>query len=154
MLADREEVRGAGRSDQVRARATARGEYTAEGHCRKYRRAPPATRSCRVETVERDLVKQSRPVAVKVERLAARPEQIEEYGLITQPVTRTDSRARKFMERFGNKTVELDAIPASEARRLVREAIERHMDPRRLALLRMVEHEEREGIRALFGGLA
>jgi hypothetical protein len=104
------------------------------------------------ETVERELVKQSRPVVVRVERLAAKPEQIEKYGLITQPVTHTDSRARKFVEQFGSETVELDAIPASEVRQLVRDAIERHMDPRRLALLRMVEQEEREGIRALFGG--
>jgi hypothetical protein len=104
------------------------------------------------ETVERELVKQSRPVAVRVERLAAKPEQIEEYRLITQPVTHTDSRARKFVKRFGNETVELDAIPASAVRQIVRDAIERHMDPRRLALLRMVEQEEREGIRALFGG--
>ena len=106
------------------------------------------------ETVERELVKQSRPMVVRVERLAAKPEQIEEYGLITQPVTYTDSRARKFIERYGNETVELDAIPASEVRRLVRDAIERHMDPRRLELLRMVEQEERAGIRVLFGGLA
>jgi hypothetical protein len=106
------------------------------------------------ETVERELVKQARPVVVRVERLAAKPEQMEEHGLITQPVTRTDTRARKFIERFGNETVELDAIPASEVRRLVRDAIERHMDPRRLELLRMVEQEEREGIRALFGGVA
>ena len=63
-------------------------------------------------------------------------------------------RETKFIERFGNETVELDAIPASDVRRLVRDAIERHMDPRRLELLRMVEQEEREGIRALFGGVA
>ena len=106
------------------------------------------------ETVERELVMQSRPAVVRVERLAAKPEQIEEYGLITQPVTYTDSRARKFMERYGNETVELDAIPASAVRQLVRDAIERHMGPQRLELLRMVEQEEREGIRALFGGAA
>ena len=106
------------------------------------------------ETVEEKLAEMARPVDVFVERLAATPEQIEEYGLITQPVTRTDTRARKFIQRFGTKTVELDAIPASEVRRLVREAIERHMDPRRLAFLRMVEQEEREGIRALLGGAA
>jgi 5S rRNA maturation endonuclease (ribonuclease M5) len=106
------------------------------------------------ETVERELVEQARPVVVRAERLAAKPEQIEEYGIISQPVTYTDTSARKFIERFGNETVELDAIPASEVRRLVRDAIERHMDPRRLELLRMVEQEEREGIRALFGGAA
>jgi hypothetical protein len=106
------------------------------------------------ETVEERLAEMANPVDVVVERLAATPEQIEEYGLITQPVTRTDTRARKFIQRFGTETVELDAIPASEVRRLVREAIERHMDPRRLAFLRMVEEEERDGIRALLGGAA
>jgi hypothetical protein len=106
------------------------------------------------ETVKEKLAEMACPVDVFVERIAATPDQIEEYGLITQPVTRSDTRARNFIQRFGTETVELDAIPASEVRRLVREAIERHMDPRRLAFLRMVEEEERDGIRALLGGAA
>jgi hypothetical protein len=106
------------------------------------------------ETVKEKLAQMACPVDVFVERIAATPDQIEEYGLITQPVTRSDTRARNFIQRFGTETVELDAIPASEIRRLVRDAIERHMDPRRLAFLRMVEQEERAGIRALLGGAA
>ena len=106
------------------------------------------------ETVEEKLAEMAYPVDVFVERIAATPNQIEEYGLITQPVTQTDTRAHKFIRRFGTQTVELDAIPASEVRRLVSEAIERHMDPRRLAFLQMVEEEERDGIRALLGGAA
>ena len=106
------------------------------------------------ETVEERLAEMACPVDVFVERIAATPDQIEEYALITQPVTRSDTRARNFIQRFGTETVELDAIPASEVRRVVREAIERHMDPRRLAFLRMVEEEERDGIRALLGGAA
>jgi len=101
------------------------------------------------ETVERELVKHAAPADVFVERLATTPEQIKEYRLITQPVTRTNSRARRFIQRFGTQTAELDAIPATEVRRLVRAAIERHIDPRRLALLRLVEAQERDGIRAL-----
>jgi len=106
------------------------------------------------ETVERELIKQASPTEVMVERIAATPEQIDEYGLITQPVTRTDTRAHRFIQHHGTETVELDAIPASEIRRLVRAAIERHMDPRRLEMLRMIEQEEREGIRKLFGSAA
>jgi len=106
------------------------------------------------ETVEEKLAEMAYPADVFVERIAATHEQMEEYGLISQPVTRTDTRARKFIQRFGTETVELDAIPASDVRRLVREAIEQHMNPRRLAFLRMVEQEEREGIRALLGGAA
>src|SRR5215217_954260 len=72
------------------------------------------------ETVDEKLAQMAYPVDVFVE-------QIEEHGLITQPVTNTDSSARKFIQRLGTATVELDAIPASEVRSLVREAIERHM---------------------------
>jgi hypothetical protein len=36
-----------------------------------------------------------------------------------------------FIRRFGTQTAELDTIPATEVRRLVRAAIERHMDRRR-----------------------
>ena len=103
------------------------------------------------ETVERDLAKHAAPVDVFVERIATTPEQMHDYRLITQPVTPTDPRARRFIERFGTETAELDAIPATEVRRLVRAAIERHMNPRRLDLLRMVEEQERDGIRALLG---
>ncbi len=104
------------------------------------------------ETVEQKLAEMASPTDVLVERIAATPEQVEEYGLITQPVTRSDTRARRFIQRFGTETVELDAIPASEVRRLVREVIEQHMDPRRLRALRIIEREERDGIRKLFGG--
>ena len=106
------------------------------------------------ETVEQKLAEMASPADVLVERIAATQEQVKEYGLITQPVTRSDTRARRFIQRFGTETVELDAIPASEVRRLVREAIEQHMDPRRLSTLRMIEREERDGIRKLFGGAA
>jgi len=103
------------------------------------------------ETVEEKFAHIAYPLDVFVERIVTTPEQIEEYGLVTQPVAITDSRAHKFVQRFGTETVELDAIPATEVRRLVRVAIRRHMDPRRLALLRMVEEQERDGIRALLG---
>jgi hypothetical protein len=104
------------------------------------------------ETVERELTKQARPVDVVVERIAATPEQVDEFDLITQPVTRTDSRARRFVERFGTQTVELDAISAYEIRRMIAERIERHMDPQRLRQMQMVEREEREGLARLLSG--
>ena len=66
------------------------------------------------DTVARELPKHASPTTVMVERLAVTPEQVDEYGLITQPVTRTDTRARSFMRRFGTECAELDAIPANE----------------------------------------
>ena len=55
------------------------------------------------------------------------------------------------VERYGTSTVELDAIPAREVRRIVRVAIESHMEPAQLRTLQMVEREERESIRVLLG---
>ena len=106
------------------------------------------------ETVQERLAEMASPVEVFVEEVAATPEQMEAYGLITWPVIRSDVGVRQFIQRFGMETIGLDTIPASGVRRLVREAIERHMDPRRLSKLRMIEHEERDGIRKLFGGAA
>ena len=106
------------------------------------------------ETVARDLPRHAQPVEVRVERIAATAEQIHEYGLITQPVTRTDTRARAFVRQHGTETVELDAIPANAVRGLVRESIERHMDGQRLRVLRMIEREEREGLRKFLEGVA
>jgi hypothetical protein len=106
------------------------------------------------ETVGTKLVEMATGVEVDVRRIAAMPEQIEEFNLITQPVTGTDSRARRFIERYGTSTVELDAIPAREVRRIVRVAIESHMEPAQLRTLQMVEREERESIRVLLGNNA
>lgn len=45
-------------------------------------------------------------------------------------------------------------MPANAVRSLVRDSVERHMDARRLEVLRMVEQEERQGLIELFGGAA
>ena len=103
-----------------------------------------------VETVEEKFALMAYPVDVFVERIVTMPEQIEECG----PVTITDSRAHKFVQRFGTETVELDAIPARQMQRIVREAIECHMNPAQLRTLQMVEREERESIRVLLGNSA
>jgi hypothetical protein len=106
------------------------------------------------DTVERDLPKHAAPAEVVVQRLAVTPEQVKEFGLITQPVTRTDARAREFVRRYGSKCAELDAIPANAVRALVQEAVERHIEPRRLRLLKTIEEQERNGLYERLGGVA
>jgi hypothetical protein len=44
----------------------------------------------------------------------------------------------------GTDSVELDAIPPDVLRSLVRESIERHMNPERLRTLRLAEEQERD----------
>ena len=48
----------------------------------------------------------------------------------------------------------LDAIPPATLRSLVRESVERHMDPGRLRVLKLAEEQERALLRGVWGGAA
>ena len=65
-----------------------------------------------------------------------------------------NNRARRFRQLHGTDSVELDAIPPDELRRLVKDAIDSHMEPWRLEQFRMVEREERQTLNSMFGGAA
>lgn len=103
-------------------------------------------------TVAAELVRRSSPVEVLVERLAVDRSQIDAWALPTRPTKTTDSRARAFVREHGTGSVELDAIPPAVLRTLVREAIERHMDPDRLRIMRLAEEDERDILRSIWGG--
>jgi hypothetical protein len=106
------------------------------------------------ETVRTELIRRSDPVEVHVERLAVNREQIDDYRLPTRPTKTTDSRAKKFMQEHGTGSVELDAIQPATLRSLVRNSIERHMDPERFRVLRLAEEQERDLLRNVWGGAA
>lgn len=92
-----------------------------------------------------------------VRRLALTPYQIEIYGLPTRPGKEKDPNAAEFARRFGDRCVELDAMPPNTMRGLVRERLESHMDPEYLRRLKLAEQEERRGLRQLqdvLGGAA
>jgi hypothetical protein len=74
------------------------------------------------------------------ERIAVTPEQIITMRLPTRPTKLSDTRAAK----FDGESVEVDAIPSSVLRRLVRDAIEQWIDPDALRLTRIAEESERE----------
>lgn len=81
-------------------------------------------------------------------------EQIERWSLPTRPTKSTDTRASRFRRLHGTDSVELDAIPPDQLRQLVKNAIDSHMEPWRLEQFQMVEREERETLRNIFGGAA
>jgi hypothetical protein len=84
---------------------------------------------------------------VYFERLAVLPWQIQEWGLPTRPTKTKDPRAGG----FSGESVEVDAIPAQRLRQIVRDAIERHIDPEALRLTRIAEQSEREILRRIGG---
>ena len=73
-------------------------------------------------------------------RAAVTPEQISAWHLPGRPTKRAgNSHAKDFI----GDSVELDAVPPARLRELVRQAIERHIDPRAMAVAMAAEESER-----------
>jgi hypothetical protein len=106
------------------------------------------------EKVEEELTERAPFSDITVERLAVNREQIARWNLPARPTKTSDTRARRFRQVHGTDSVELDAIPPDELRHLVKDAIDSHMEPWRLQQFRMVEREERQTLRSMFGGAA
>jgi hypothetical protein len=102
--------------------------------------------------VEKELIERAPFSDITVERLAVNREQIEKWNLHTRPTKTTDTRESKFRSIYGTDSVELDAIPPDELRRLVKSAIEGHMNPRSLERLRLAKQSERETLRNISRG--
>lgn len=97
--------------------------------------------------IEQGLRTHAPKAEIHFERVAVLREQIEQWNLPTRPTKRSDTRARNFR----GDSVELDAIPAEQLRALVRDCIERHIDPRRLRATERIEAEERVTLARLAG---
>jgi hypothetical protein len=80
------------------------------------------------------------------------PGQISQWTLPTRP-TKMQGSLRKRAERHGEISVELDAIPADRLRSIVRDAIERHIDPETLKAAQAAEESERQMLDGLVGML-
>ena len=90
--------------------------------------------------IEAKLRRYAPDAEIHFERPAVTREQVTEWNLPSRPTKMTDTRAKK----FAGTSVELDAIPASKLRELVRTCIERHVDKEQLAVLRAAEESERQ----------
>ena len=76
-------------------------------------------------------------------RLGVTPEQFEQFNMIALEPKKKDKRYKEFVDRYGPKCAEVEAIPASELRDMVRTAIERHIPPEQWARLQEVERTEK-----------
>ena len=71
------------------------------------------------------------PFEVKLKQIALTYDQVTKYRLPGIPTKESDSRARGFIERFGDRATELDALEAlypGELAKIVREALEPYYD--------------------------
>lgn len=88
---------------------------------------------------------------VQFERCALVPEQVDLFDLPHNPdaLKTSDSRAKKYVEQFGDLAVELDALEPRDLEELVRDGIEKLLDLDLLERERETEQEESEGIQLL-----
>jgi hypothetical protein len=84
-------------------------------------------------------------------RCALTVEQINAYQLPHSPdaLKWTDSRAQKYVSRFGELAVELDALPPDTLQAIIRKSIESHLDMGLLEYQRELQAEEREELAQL-----
>jgi hypothetical protein len=77
-------------------------------------------------------------------RLAVNPEHFAQFDIIPLKPKKTDSRYRKFVAKYGTACAEVEAIPATDLREMVRTAIESHIPAGAWKRLLRVEQKERE----------
>jgi hypothetical protein len=92
------------------------------------------------EKIEETLQEMAPDAEIVFRRIAVTPEQISNWTLPTRPTKTTDSRAK----RFGDISVELDAIEPQRLRDLVEDVIRRHLPDDQLEVLLAAEESERE----------
>jgi hypothetical protein len=78
--------------------------------------------------------------------LAVNGDDFETFSLIPLKPKKTDSRYRRFVAEHGTECAELDALPATELRRRVEQAILAHVDMDKWERLKEVERLEKESI--------
>ncbi len=83
-------------------------------------------------------------VKLRFHRLAINPAQIAWYRLPTKPRKKTDRRRPDILE-----TVEAEALPASELRRILSREIERYVPAQALDAIRAAGESEREGLHGI-----
>ena len=101
-----------------------------------------------LETLQNEMALEN---LVEGKRCALTLEQVGAYNLPRNPdaLKPTDTRAKKYMDRFGNLAVELDALPPATLESLVRGAIESNLDLSKFEAEQQREAQERARLAAI-----
>jgi len=101
------------------------------------------------EKIEETLRKYAPDSEIHFERIAVSQAQIAAWRLPSRPTKKTDTRTKRFTQRFGNvESVELDAIAPDQLRKLVEDAITRHISAHELHIAKVAEESERVVLQA------
>lgn len=80
----------------------------------------------------------------KIKKIALTYQDITTYKLPPDFTKKTDSRTAKFVEKYGDLAVELDALPLPILQEKIRESIKEHLDMEALNEVRKIEKQERQ----------
>jgi len=80
------------------------------------------------EDLRKRLVKYGDGLDIEVKRIALRIDQVKQYNLISNPTKLADPRSQAYVAQYGDQCWELDAIEPRELQRIVKDAIEEHVD--------------------------
>lgn len=87
----------------------------------------------------------------RIEKVALTYDNVIEYKLPPDFTKATDTRSKKFVQRYGDMAVELDALPVSVLREKIRTAIEGNLDLSQLEAIREIQEQEARQLAELIG---
>jgi len=89
---------------------------------------------------------------IQVKRVALSMEQIKEHGLekLGQDVKTKDSRSKKYVEKFGDKCWELDAIEPSKLQKMVVDAVNEYIDKEKWDNSKLTEERDKQMLTRAF----
>lgn len=100
----------------------------------------------------RDRLEMFRVKNIEVIKVALTMDQIEEYDPPPNPAKITDSRARAYIEKYGDSSWEVDALDPSVLVSLIEESIEPYLDREKMHEVIEREQEQVREIRDFIGG--
>jgi hypothetical protein len=77
-------------------------------------------------------------------RLGVNADDFDSYGILPLAAKKKDARYRSFVQQWGERCAEVEAIPATELRRMLRQAIESHIPAGAWERLQQVEQLEQD----------
>lgn len=79
----------------------------------------------------------------EIKKIALTPEDVIKYDLPPDFTKKTDSRAAKFIKKYGDQAVELDALPLPVLQQKIRQSIEENIDLEAFKEIQAIEERER-----------
>jgi hypothetical protein len=90
---------------------------------------------------------------LEVEKVGLTIAQVKQYNPPPNPAKITDSRAKAYIEKFGNSSWEVDALPPNVLAQLIRRAFSKHVNKAKMDEIKKREETDKELLRKAVAGM-